>query len=503
MNYKDRVAIYLRKSRSDDENESVAETLERHNKILTEYAIKNDITIIATYKEVVSGDGLFTRPRMLSLLADIEQDKYTAVLCVDIDRLGRSSTKDSGIIMETMKDHSCRIITPEKVYNLDDDVDEMTVEMKTFFARQELKSIKKRLRRGEIETIKAGGHTGEPPYGYKRIWFNKMPSLEPVPEEAQIIKMIYNWYVNDGFGGTIISDKLNAMGVPAPDGGRFSRSSVMMILSNPVYTGKIVWNRKRRIKKKRPTDKYKEIDNPESEWIIVEGLHESIINEEQWNTAQEIRKSRSHPPSYTGVLRNPYAGIVYCANCGSAIQRQHSNKRFGSRLLCPTTGCNGSLKASLFEERLLLMLQIKLDETKLHQDAKEPPKPDAIDEQIALVRRQINTIKSQRGKLHDFLERGIYDTDTFMERQRILSERQNATEKELKQLQDQRIELIETVDSAPFVPTMEQLLHNWNNIEPAEKNKLLKQLIKRIDYKRDSRTFAGKTEFEINITWRF
>ena len=90
-----------------------------------------------------------------------------------------------------------------------------------------------------------------------------------------------------------------------------------------------------------------------------------------------------------------------------------------------------------------------------------------------------------------------------MERQRILSERQNAAEKELKQLQGQHIELIETVNSAPFVPTMEQLLHNWNNIEPAEKNKLLKQLIKRIDYKRDSRKFAGKTEFEINITWRF
>ena len=177
MDYKSRTAIYLRKSRNDEQSESIDETLARHLDILTDFAVKNGITVIKIYKEVVSGDGLFTRPQMIAMLNDIENGCYTAVMCIDIDRLGRSSTKDSGIILETLRENGCRIITPDKVYDLDNDIDEMTVEMKSFFARQELKSITKRLKRGEIETIKAGGHTGEPPYGYRRIWIGKMPFM--------------------------------------------------------------------------------------------------------------------------------------------------------------------------------------------------------------------------------------------------------------------------------------------------------------------------------------
>lgn len=503
MYYKERAALYLRKSRSDDPSESINETLAKHYNILTEYAVKHDITIIATYKEVVSGDGLFTRPQMLKLLADIEQDKYTAVLCVDIDRLGRSSTKDSGIIMETLQEHGCCIITPDKVYNLSDDVDEMTVEMKSFFARQELKSIKRRLHRGEVETLKAGGHTGEPPYGYKRIWYDKTPSLEPVPEEAETVKLIYDWYVNNGFGGTIISDKLNAMGIPAPDGGRFTRSSVMMILSNPIYTGKIVWNRKRRIKKKSPTDKHKEVDNPESEWLIAEGLHEAIIQEEQWTKAQEIRKIRAHPPTHTGVLKNPYAGLVYCENCGSAMQRQHSNTRYMSRLLCPITGCNGSIKADVFEKRLLSLITIELENLQLQRKEHRQPPPDTSERQMTLINKQIATIKAQRSRLHDLLEQGVYDIETFMMRQKELTDRLRTAEKELDTLRVNAQMKVINNDISVFIPTLERLIKNWDRLEPVDKNQILKKVIKRIEFKKDIRQYTKSPQFEMKIVWNF
>ena len=95
--------MYLRKSRMDPDSESIDETLARHTDTLTKFAGRLGMCITGVYKEVVSGDGLFTRPEMVRLLQDIEMGEYTAVLCMEIDRLGRSSQKDSGIIFETIK----------------------------------------------------------------------------------------------------------------------------------------------------------------------------------------------------------------------------------------------------------------------------------------------------------------------------------------------------------------------------------------------------------------
>lgn len=500
--YKNRTAVYLRKSRNDSPDETTEETLSRHLNQLTEFAVKNNITIIRIYKEVVSGDGLFTRPKMIELLNDIEQGLYTAVLCVDIDRLGRSSTKDSGIIIETLQDNNCRIITLDKTYDLKDDTDEMTVELKTFFARQELRSIRKRLQRGEIETIKSGGHTGEPPYGYRRLWLDKTPTLEPT-EEAANVRMIYNWYINDGYGSQSISQKLNAMGIAAPDGGKFSRSSVQMILSNPIYCGRIVWNRKRRIKKRNPTDKFREVPNPPEMWIDVQGLHEAIVTEEEWNEAQRIRSEHSHPPAFTGVIKNPYSGLVYCANCGAAIQRQYSNKKCGERLLCPTPNCTSSIKMDLFDERIESIIKETLANLKLREKEQTPnEKVDNTQNQIKAVQRRLQALSQQRNRLHDFLEQGIYDVNTFMERQNILTKKREDAEQELNQLNKTLSENSSKTDYIKAIPIMENILNTWNDLEPAEKNKVLKQIITKIIYKRENRTFIV-TEFTAEVKWRF
>ncbi|HEX3040251.1 MAG TPA: recombinase family protein, partial [Caproiciproducens sp.] len=117
-------AIYLRKSRAEELSDSVDETLRRHKEILLDYAQKNGLTIAKIYEEVVSGESLYTRLRMLELLADVEHSKYDAILCMDIDRLGRGAMSDQGIILETLKNSGTKIITPRKVYDLNNEMDE-------------------------------------------------------------------------------------------------------------------------------------------------------------------------------------------------------------------------------------------------------------------------------------------------------------------------------------------------------------------------------------------
>lgn len=505
MSYKSSVAIYLRKSRMDPEDESIEETLSRHSEALLKYALKEQLNIIAIYKEVVSGDGLFTRPEMLKLLQDIEEDKYTAVLCMAIDRLGRSSQKDGGIILETLKEHEVLIITPQKTYDLNDDIDETSVEMQTFLARQELKSIKRRLNAGIKKSLEDGYHVVEPPFGYRRKYIDKRPTLEICEEEAEVVRMIFDMYVNQGLGSFTIADKLNSMGFSPRKNDHFSRNTIRFILENPTYVGKIVWNRKHRAKKKTVHDKNKYIKNPEDKWIVSNGIHPAIIDEDTYNKAQEIRTTRSHPPSFTGRLQNPFAGLVYCKNCGTAIVRQCANKKNHVSLLCPNTGCTRSIQMHLFEREVLNSVESIFEKVKININENNNKKQDKNIEVIIYTLRQLkkelNTIETQRNSLHDLLEQGIYDTNTFIGRSKLLASKQTATELLVKQNKERLEQLRTAPDCSELIPIFEELLYNYSNLEPSQKNNLFKKLIKKITYSHDKE--QKRTEFNIDIEWRF
>ena len=122
-------AAYLRKSRME-EGMATDEVLAKHQKTLTDYAAAHGIHIIDTYPEVVSGESLYARPQMLRLLQDVEDGKYDAVLCMDLDRLSRGRMKDQGIILDAFRDSGTLIITPEHTYNLSDDLDDEMAEFK-------------------------------------------------------------------------------------------------------------------------------------------------------------------------------------------------------------------------------------------------------------------------------------------------------------------------------------------------------------------------------------
>jgi len=124
-------AVYLRKSRAE-EGMDTEEILAKHQKDLRGFAEKNNIHIVETYQEVVSGESLYARPQMLRLLQDVEEGLYDCVLCMDLDRLSRGRMKDQGIILDAFRDSGTLIVTLEKTYDLSDELDDEIAEMKTF-----------------------------------------------------------------------------------------------------------------------------------------------------------------------------------------------------------------------------------------------------------------------------------------------------------------------------------------------------------------------------------
>ena len=133
--------MYLRKSRMDTDFDdvSVEETLNRHRRILESFCKERRLNVVETLEEVVSGESLSARPQMLRLLDLVNTGMYAGVVCVDIERLSRGSSLESGYIMQVLQTNNCKIITPSKIYDLQNESDEQFTDMKFMFSRYELK----------------------------------------------------------------------------------------------------------------------------------------------------------------------------------------------------------------------------------------------------------------------------------------------------------------------------------------------------------------------------
>ena len=116
---------YLRKSQLDRDFEdlTVQETLNRHRAILADFVKRERLNVTVVLEEVVSGESLPSRPEMLKLLDLVNTGEYDGVVCMDIDRLSRGSSAESGYIMQILQINNCKIITPQKTYDLNNESD--------------------------------------------------------------------------------------------------------------------------------------------------------------------------------------------------------------------------------------------------------------------------------------------------------------------------------------------------------------------------------------------
>ncbi|EKX80603.1 resolvase, partial [Clostridium botulinum CFSAN001628] len=189
-----RICMYLRKSRADEELEKTlgeGETLSKHRKALLKFAKEKNLNIVEIKEEIVSGESLFFRPKMLELLKEIENKQYSGVLVMDMQRLGRGNMQDQGIILETFKKSNTKIITPMKTYDLSNDFDEEYSEFEAFMSRKELKMINRRMQGGRVRSVEDGNYIAtNAPYGYDIHWINKARTLKPNQKESEIVKLI-------------------------------------------------------------------------------------------------------------------------------------------------------------------------------------------------------------------------------------------------------------------------------------------------------------------------
>lgn len=489
--------VYIRKSRME-EGLDTDEVLAKHQKTLLDYAHTHQIHIVEIYPEVVSGESLYARPQMLRLLQDVEDGRYDCVLCMDLDRLSRGRMKDQGIILDTFKDSGTLIVTPDKIYDLGDEIDEEYAELKTFMSRREYKIITKRLRRGLQQSIESGCYVANAPYGYHRITVDRKPTLEIYEPEAKFVRMMFELY-SQGYGCISIARHINALGAKPHRSAEFSRSSVAKILRNPAYIGKVVWNQKKHIKKgTKGNPKHITIYQPREQWTITDGLHPPIIEKELYDQVQEILAGRYQPKKNDGTVRSPLVGLVKCANCGMNMQRMVMKHE--PYLLCTRPGCCASTKAEYVETRILEYLEDALGRLSINVSVDDSKQDTAImDTALAAIRKELSAAKKQKTRLYELLELGEYDIPTFRERMATVRDKITGLErKEADALQ--AIQDAQQADPAAVAAKIRAVLDAYSTADAAGRNALLKSVVQVVHYHKEKKT--KPSEFYLDIYLR-
>ncbi len=503
--------IYLRKSRTDIEAElrGEGETLVRHERALLELSEKYKLSITKIYKEIVSGETISSRPVMQQLLSEVEEGTWNGVLVMEVERLARGDTIDQGIVAQTFKYSNCKIITPMKTYDPNNEFDEEYFEFGLFMSRREYKTINRRLQRGRIESVKEGKYLGsQPPYGYtrKKLAKEKGYTLEINPDQAEIVKLIFELYTKGEYqcnisykrlGTASIAGKLNELGIPPMRGTTWVASSLLDILKNPVYVGKIRWNsrpvRKKIIdgemKKERPRA------NPK-DCILVDGLHEAIVDNDTWELAQHYLANNSTPPiANHKKVKNPLSSLIICGICGRRMVRRPSGKRQPDTLMCPVTACkNVSSQLHLVEKHLLLSLEKWLDNYRIDWSLKGTEKKNTLNLQLDIKKKtikkldeQIKTLEMQMKNIHNLLEQGVYSPKMFLQRSKTITDELSIVENHKATLITNLQQIINKNDSKiNIIPKVEKILELYNATNDLrKKNYLLKEVLEKVVYTKE------------------
>lgn len=491
----DEILNYLRKSQSDDPTLTVEEVLEKHEKMLDDWVEQNlpgagKVPEANRIREVVSGETIDSRPGMMELLRRIESPKIKAVLCVEPQRLSRGSLKDIGRLVELLRYSNTIVLTKQGNYDLREDRDREQFERELMRGNDYLEYTKRILRNGRLVSLQAGNFVGnKAPYGYRRTSFKegkkKCHTLEPIPEEAEVVKMIFDMYAKGNGVGKII-DRLYELGIRSPKGKLWAPTTIRTMLANEHYIGKVRWYHKKTVKTVKDGEVITRRPTAE-DYLLYPGKHPAIIDEDLWNAVQAIRGTMPRNKK-AGNLSNIFAGLLFC-DCGKSMKKHTYFKdgveKAAARMQCPEQKYCGN--ASCQEAEIIDMVKQVLAETIADFEVKVEA---GVDTSMEISRKMVERLEKRLKELEalELSQWEKYTLDAMPKHifeqlnQKVLVEKAEVQEA----LCTAKDAIPEPVDLKEKLSTFRELLDLMNDPEAPVKevNMLLKTCIERIDYKR-------------------
>jgi len=416
--------------------------------------------------EGISGTKLKNRGAFKHMLECAYRKEFDAILVKNVQRWARNVTDGAGIIKK-LKIAGVRVIFEDGWLDSSNPANEATINILFVMAQEESRAKSTAVQFGIRKAQESGKFTSGLPYGYK---FN-IGYLEPVKEQLEIIKKIFDLYLN-GWGSTKIVKYLNNEKIPTQKGKKWSTPQIYNILSNKLYAGKQVTHKHvntdinidRFVHEGQVYKSRKPVD--EQDWIITENEELRAVTNEVFDEVQiELNKrkemfGKDTRPSNANIFSN----LLYCRNCGIAMRRKKlwgwkrkdGTRNFGVEWVCIQHDkyhndiCN--FRNSWHEAVLIERIKQEIENLRNNKENLDKMfleymqsffSAEEVNEKIQELQQQLDDLKAEVSANLKLFSKNIIDEDQYKQQNDELQSSKKSMESELnklKKIDEARIE---------------------------------------------------------------
>jgi len=350
-------AIYARKSVEEDSSNSVDNQIERG----ISYCKLQGWNYIVYRDEGISGKDT-NREGFQQMMKDAEKGRFQYIITYKLDRISRN-VADFANFTKKLDQLGIGYISLTENFDTSTPIGRAMMYIAAVFAQLERETIAERVRDNMLDNAKKGLYLGGPiPFGYEKGYEEveihgkkkrfTIPKINP--DEAEIVRKFYNWYLE--FGGSLrrVAYKANQDGIRTKNGRLWSAIKIARILSNPLYciadeaayryfknetqvilaSDKSDFNGKNGLRayNRRRNSRNAEKLRDESEWIISVGMHQGIIPGEIWVAVQKKLKENANKPPRKGTgYKGLLSYLIRCGKCGAPMGYYTMKKKKGNK----------------------------------------------------------------------------------------------------------------------------------------------------------------------------
>jgi len=403
---------------------------------------------------------------MQEMLADIKSGAVKNVLVFKIDRLTRS-TADLIYLIDLFNDHDCAF------NSLTESIDTQTASGRMFlkiigiFAEFERENIIERVKVGIERKVREGyAIGGNTSYGYDRPKNQKIQTINE--DEAEIVREVFNLFVNQGVGIIDIARRLNVRKVPTKQDVTWGSTSIRRLLANINYIGNV---------RHHVRDENREYS--------VEGLHEPIISQEQFDIAQKLlANNKKATPRRAPRDDNYFSGFLTCGVCGYKMVTHNIYKTLkdgsqsvtgGYRCQNKTVGVCSSSSIShrklerAFEEYINQIADLDVTENELRLEAQKKQENQGQIKAYQDKQRQLEAKEREALSLYVANEMAF---ESYRDIKRMVDKEKGIISAEIEKLQ--------AVENEPVLNRMDVISNfqeNWSLLDASQRRQFLLQFM--------------------------
>lgn len=428
-------ALYCRLSQ-DDGQVGESGSIQTQKVLLTSYAKANGYEVFDCFCDDGWSGTNFERPEFKRMLQAIDEGKINLVIVKDLSRFGREYAQMGLYIEHYFEEKEVRFLAiGENIDTLngtDNILMPITNVINSMYARDCSRKTKVGCRTRAAEGKYIGGHA---PFGYRKDPADRH-HLVIDPVAAEVVKEIFKLF-SEGVGYVRMTKILRERSILNPQA-YFNQNnpdfytkeywrksfdwhatSIRSIISNPVYLGQAVFGR---TKTRGFYDKTR-VKADESEWIVVDGMHEPIISRQTWDTVQKLMASKRRETKAKGEIQY-FAGLVKCADCGSSLNLSYDAKKqkyknfscwvyknYGKER-CTSHAIGWQTLNRLVLEDIQRNAKIAQKATQNYMDALIALKTEKQKKEVAKYKREVNSTEKRIAELEKILTK-LYEDNAL------------------------------------------------------------------------------------------